>query len=152
MIFILCDGLKGYLLLGLSKLEIEVKFLGLEDNSITSCPPLKIHPRHTGEIQCPVLCPRILHRHTYSVSRHNVSTVVFHPTPVEHSQTSFAGKHLTVFFISKKVWVVLWQNEWNPKNIRKQTLTFFHTVLPTWEQTAKSSNCPTAPSKNYRIR
>ena len=41
MTFILCDGLKGYLLLGLSKLEIEVKFLGLEENSITSCPPLE---------------------------------------------------------------------------------------------------------------
>ena len=124
MIFILCDCLKGLLLLGLSKLEKEVKFLGLEENScsITSCPPLerffydyqlnlmsfaKIHPRHTGEIQCPVLCPRILHRHTYSVSRHNVSTAVFHPTAVEHSQTLFAGKHLTVFFISKKVCVVI---------------------------------------------
>ena len=41
MIFILCDDLKGYLSLGLSKLEIDVKFLGLEENSITSCPPLK---------------------------------------------------------------------------------------------------------------
>ena len=41
MIFILCDGLNGYLLLGLSKLEIDVKFLGLEENSITSCPPLE---------------------------------------------------------------------------------------------------------------
>ena len=97
MIFILCDGLKGYLLLGLSKLEIEVKFLGLEDNSITSCPPLKIHPRHTGEIQCPVLCPRILHRHTYSVSQHNVSTAVFH----NRRQAPYC------FFIWKKVWVVL---------------------------------------------
>ena len=29
MIFILCDGLNGYLLLGLRKLEIDVKFLGL---------------------------------------------------------------------------------------------------------------------------
>ena len=38
MIFILRDGLNGYLLLGLSKLEIDVKFLGLEENSITSCP------------------------------------------------------------------------------------------------------------------
>ena len=76
MIFILCDGLNGYLLLGLSKLEIDVKFLGLEETSITSCPPLKrffdyqlnlmsfvkIHQRHTSKIQCPVLCPRILHR------------------------------------------------------------------------------------------
>ena len=41
MIFILCDGLNGYLLLGLSKLEIDVKFLGLEENSITSCQPLE---------------------------------------------------------------------------------------------------------------
>ena len=41
MIFILCDGLNGYLLLGLSKLEIDVKFLGLEEKSITSCPPLE---------------------------------------------------------------------------------------------------------------
>ena len=39
MIFILCDGLKSYLLLDLSKVEIEGKFLGLEENSITSCPP-----------------------------------------------------------------------------------------------------------------
>ena len=29
---------------------------------------VKIHPRHTSEIQCPVLCPRILHRLTYFVS------------------------------------------------------------------------------------
>ena len=41
MIFILCDVVNGYLLLGLSKLEIDVKFLGLEENSITSCPPLE---------------------------------------------------------------------------------------------------------------
>ena len=27
----------------------------------------------------------------------------------------------------------------------KQTLTFLHVVLPTWEQTAKSSKCQTAP-------
>ena len=38
MIFILCDDLKGYLSLGLSKLEIDVKFLGLEENSITISP------------------------------------------------------------------------------------------------------------------
>ena len=37
MIFILCDGLNGYLLLGLRKLEMDVKFLGLEETSITSC-------------------------------------------------------------------------------------------------------------------
>ena len=41
MIFILCDVLNGYLLLGLSKFEIEMKFLGLEENSITSCPPIR---------------------------------------------------------------------------------------------------------------
>ena len=41
MIFILCDVFNGYLLLGLSKLDIDVKFLGLEENSITSCPTLE---------------------------------------------------------------------------------------------------------------
>ena len=40
-IIVLCDGLNGYLLLGLSKLEKDVKFLGLEENSITSGPPLE---------------------------------------------------------------------------------------------------------------
>ena len=72
---------------------------------------VKIHPRHTSEIQCPVLCPRILHRHTYSVSRHNVSTGVF---------SSYRRQAPYCFFIWKKVWVVLWQNEWSPKNIRSK--------------------------------
>ena len=31
-----------------------------------------------------------------------------------------------------------------PQEHKNQTLTFLHTVLPTWEQTAKSSKCPTA--------
>ena len=82
---------------------------------------VKIHPRHTSVIQCPVLGPRILHRHTYSVSRHNVSTPVFHPTAVEHSQTyCLQASTLLFFFFWKKVWVVLWQNEWSPKNIRSK--------------------------------
>ena len=38
---ILSDGSNGYLLLGLSKLEIDVKFLGLEETSMTSYPPLE---------------------------------------------------------------------------------------------------------------
>ena len=38
-LYILCDGLNGYLLLGLSKLEIDVKFLGLEENSIIPVAP-----------------------------------------------------------------------------------------------------------------
>ena len=71
---------------------------------------VKIHPRHTSVIQCPVLGPRILHRHTYSVSQHNVSTAVFH----NRRQAPYC------FFIWKKVWVVLWQNEWSPKNIRSK--------------------------------
>ena len=113
MIFILCDVLNGYLLLGLSKFELDMKFLGLEENSITSCPPLerffdyqlnlmsfvKIHPRHTSEIQCPVFCPRILHRLTYFVSLHNVSTSVFHPTAVEHSQTYCLQASTLLFFV-----------------------------------------------------
>ena len=80
---------------------------------------VKIHPRHTSEIQCPVLCPRILHRLTYFVSQHNVSTPVFHPTAVEHSQT-YCLQTSTLRFFWKKVWVVLWQNEWSPKNIRSK--------------------------------
>ena len=80
---------------------------------------VKIHPRHTSEIQCPVLCSRILHRHTYSVSQHNVSTPVFHPTAVENSQT-YCLQASTLLFFWKKVWVVLWQNEWSPKNIRSK--------------------------------
>ena len=113
---------------------------------------VKIHPRHTGEIQCPVLCPRILHRHTYSVSQHNVSTAVFHPTAVEHSQTyCLQASTLLFFFLEKGVGSIM--TKWmKPQEHKKQTLTFLHTVLPTWEQTAKSSKCPTAPSMNYRIR
>ena len=166
MIFILCDGVNGYLLLGLSKLEIDVKFLGLEENSITSCPPLeifydyqlnlmsfvKIHPRHPSVIQCPDLCPRILHWHTYSVSWHNVSTPVFHPTAVEHSQTHCLQASTLLFsFLEKGVGSIM--TKWmKPQEHKKQSLTFLYTVLPTWEQTAKSSKCPTAPRKNYRIR
>ena len=168
MILIVSDGLNGYSLLGLTKLEIDVKFLGLEETSITSCPPLKrffnyqlnlmsfvkIHPRHTSEIQCPVLCPRILHRHTYAVSRHNVSTPVFQSTAVEHSQTFFlqaSTLRFLLFFFEKGVGSIM--TKWmKPQEHKKQILTFLHTVLPTWEQTAKSSKCPTAPSMNYRIR
>ena len=103
MIFILCDDLKGYLSLGLSKLEIRFRrelhyqlppikeiFYDYQLNLMSF---VKIHPRHTGKIQCPVLCPRILHQHTYSVSRQNVSTAVFYPT---------AGKRLTVFLFGKR--------------------------------------------------
>ena len=81
---------------------------------------VKIHPRHTSEIQCPVICPRILHRLTYFVSLRNVSTPVFHPTAVEHSQTYRLQASTLLFFFWKKVWVVLWQNEWSPKNIRSK--------------------------------
>ena len=80
---------------------------------------VKIHPRHTSEIQWPVLCPRILHRLPYFVSLHNVSTPVFHPTAVEHSQT-YCLQASTLLFFWKKMWVVLWQNEWSPKNIRSK--------------------------------
>ena len=167
MIFILCDGVNGYLLLGLSKLEIDVKFLGLEENSITSCPPLeifydyqlnlmsfvKIHPRHPSVIQCPDLCPRILHWHTYSVSRHNVSTPVFHPTAVEHYQTYCLQASTLLFFFFLEKGVGSNMTKWmKPQEHKKQTLTFLHTVLPTWEQTAKSSKCSTAPSMNYKNR
>ena len=113
---------------------------------------VKILPRHTSVIQCPVLCPRILHRHTYSVCRHNVGTPVFHPTAVEHSQTyCLQASTLLLFFLEKGVGSIM--TKWmKPQKHKKQTLTFLHTVLPTWEQTAKSSKCPTAPSMNYRIR
>ena len=113
---------------------------------------VKTHPRHTGEIQCRVFGPRILHRHTYSVSQHNVSTAVFHPTAVEHFQTYCLQASALLFFnLEKGVGSIM--TKWmKPQEHKKQTLTFLHTVLPTWEQTAKSSKCPTAPSMNYRIR
>ena len=83
---------------------------------------VKTHPRHTSEIQCPVLCSRILHRHTYSVSRHNVSTPVFH----NRRQAPYC------FFIWKKVWVVLWQNEWSPKNIRSKLSPSSLSLIHIW--------------------
>ena len=64
---------------------------------------VKIYPRHTGKIQCPVLCPRILHRLPYFVSLHNVSTPVFHPTAVEHSQTYCLQTSTLLFFLEKGV-------------------------------------------------
>ena len=111
MIFILCDDLKGYLSSGLSKLAIDVKFFYqlpptreiFYDYQFNLMSFVKIHPRHTGKIQCPVLCPRILHRHTYSVSQHNVSTAVFHPTAVEHSQTYCLQASTLLFFLEKGV-------------------------------------------------
>ena len=51
---------------------------------------------------------------------HNVSTPVFHPTAVEHSQTYCLQASTLQFFFWKKMWVVLWQNEWSPKNIRSK--------------------------------
>ena len=112
---------------------------------------VKIHPRHPSVIQCPDLCPRILHWHTYSVSWHNVSTPVFHPTAVEHSQTYCLQASTLLLFLEKGVGSIM--TKWiKPQEHKKQTLTFLHTVLPTREQTAKSSKCPTAPSMNYRIR
>ena len=60
------------------------------------------------------------------------------------------SKWLFIYYFGKR-WGILtkWMKPWEHE---KQTLTFLHAVLPTWEQTAKSSKCPTAPSMNYRIR
>ena len=116
MFFILSAGLNGYLLLGLSKLEMDVKFLGLEENSITSYPPIreilydyqlnlmslvKIHPRHTSEIQCPVLCPRILHRLTYFVSG-TMLALPFFILPQWNISRHIACRQAPYFFIFGK--------------------------------------------------
>ena len=102
---------------------------------------VKIHPRHTSEIQCPVLCPRILHRLTYFVSQHNVSTPVFHPTAVEHSQTYCLQASTLLFFFWTKVWAVLWQNEWSPKDIRSKLSPSFTLSSPLGN---KRPNLPSA--------
>ena len=109
---------------------------------------VKIHPRHTSEIQCPVLCPRILHRLTYFVSQHTVSTSVFSSyRSGTFPDILFAGKHLTVFFW-KNVWVVLWQNEWNPKNMRSKLSPSFTLSSPLGN---KLPNLPSAKLPPARI-
>ena len=82
---------------------------------------------------------------------HNVSTPIFHPNVVVHSQTYCLQASTLLVFLGKGVGSIV--TKWmKPQGHKKQTLTFLHAVLPTWEQTAKSSKCPTAPSMNYRIR
>ena len=114
---------------------------------------VKIHPRHTSEIQCPVLCPRILHRLLTSL----VSTMLAPPFfilpqwNIPRHIVCRQAPYCFFFFLEKGVGSIM--TKWmKPQEHKKQTLTFLHTVLPTWEQTAKSSKCPTAPSMNYRIR
>ena len=59
------------------------------------------------------------------------------------------SKWLSIYFLGKRCRII---TKWmKPEEHEKQTLTFLHAVLPTWEQTAKSSKRPTAPSMNYRI-
>ena len=76
---------------------------------------VKIHPRHTSEIQCPVLCPRILHPLTYFVSQTMLAPPFF-----ILPQWNIPRQAPYCFFFWKKVWAVLWQNEWSPKNIRSK--------------------------------
>ena len=52
----------------------------LSDYQLNLMSYVKIHPNQTNAIQCSVLCPRIILRHTYYVSRGARScTLVFHP-------------------------------------------------------------------------
>ena len=155
------------LLLGLSKLEIDVKFLAFEENSITSCPPLERFFMTISSIWCQ------LQKSTHATPvRFNVQSSVLGSsidTPTPWPSTMLAPpffilpqwnipRHIVCrqapycfFFLEKGVGSIM--TKWmKPQEHTKQTLTFLHTVFPTWEQTAKSSMCPTAPSMNYRIR
>ena len=80
---------------------------------------VKIHPRQTTEIQCPVLCPRILHPLTYFVS-HTMLAPPFFILPQWNIPRHIDCRQAPYCFFWKKVWVVLWQNEWSPKNIRSK--------------------------------
>ena len=80
---------------------------------------VKIHPRHTSEIQCPVLCPRILRPLTYFVS-HTMLAPPFFILPQWNIPRHIVCRQAPYCFFWKKVWVVLWQNEWSPKNIRSK--------------------------------
>ena len=89
MLFLfLCNILESYLLLGNESCRFRREILNqsppireiLSDYQLNLMSFVKIHPRQTNAIQCSVLCPRIIRRHTYYVSRGARScTPVFHP-------------------------------------------------------------------------
>ena len=94
LILFLCNILESYLWLGNEKLQVQKSFR-FRRNILNQLSPIgkilidyylnlmsfvKIHPGQTNAIQCSVLCPRIIRRHTYYVSRGARScTPVFHP-------------------------------------------------------------------------
>ena len=79
---------------------------------------VKIHPSQANAIQCSVLCPRIIRRHTYYVSRGARScTPVFRPQQwniprhIVCRQATFLIEMVIYLFSWKKVWYFNKQNE-----------------------------------------
>ena len=71
---------------------------------------------------------------------------------MEHFDTLTAKKHHQKPKFSKLMFGCGSVTNWvKPLRHKEQTLTFLHTVLPTWEQVVNSSKCSTAPGLNIKI-
>ena len=72
---------------------------------------------------------------------------------MEHFDTLTAKKHHRKPKFSKLMFGCGSVTNWvKPLRHKEQTLTFLHTVLPTWEQVVNSSKYSTAPGLNIKIR
>jgi len=74
----------------------------------------------------------------------------FTSSTIEHFQTQWLKSN--IFEANWNKGVVFWRSKAKPKRHEKQTLTLPHDALPTREQTATSSKCPSTSIKNERIR
>ena len=98
-----------------------------------------------------LLCRSFIHQSTF-LEPHNLAPLFYFLDSGTFLDILFTDKHLSGPNCVLERCGIVTHQVMKPYRNKKQTLTFLHAVLPTCEQMAKSSKCPTAPSKNYRIR
>ena len=115
----------------------------LSDYQLNLMASAKIHPSQTNAIQCSVLCPRIIRRHTYCVSRGARSC-----TPVFHPQQWNIPRHIVcrqaTFLIEMVIYLFFWKKVWYYNKMNE--------TLRTWEANSHlPSRCPPHLGTNGQI-
>ena len=115
----------------------------LSDYQLNLMSFVKIHPSQTNAIQCSVLCPRIIRRHTYYVSRGARSC-----TPVFHPQQWNIPRHTVcrqaTFLIEMVIYLFFWKKVWYYNKMNE--------TLRTWEANSHlPSRCPPHLGTNGQI-
>ena len=115
----------------------------LSDYQLNLMASAKIHPSQTNAIQCSVLCPRIIRRHTYCVSRGARSC-----TPVFHPQQWNIPRHIVcrqaTFLIEMVIYLFFWKKVWYYNKMNE--------TLRTWEANSHlPPRCPPHLGTNGQI-